>query len=139
MPNSIIPARVPLVDPETGMISREWYLFLVSVYNVTGGGGSSETLDDVQKGPIAGELDLHSYQQTVDAILSAPLHADTTKADNLVSGILVAPPPPESAELEKRIADLESRVCSLSSLVISLGAELSKEIDGLKSSPGATI
>ena len=35
MPNitNITPPRVPLTDPRTGLIAREWYLFLLSLFN----------------------------------------------------------------------------------------------------------
>jgi len=64
MPNitNITPPRVPLTNPETGLIAREWYLFLLSMFNQTG--NSLVSLDDVQKGPPAEAIDLN-------AILSA--------------------------------------------------------------------
>lgn len=46
---NITPPRVPLTDPRTGLISREWYLFLLSLYNQTG--NSTTSLEDLQKGP----------------------------------------------------------------------------------------
>ena len=30
--------RVPLIDPQTGSITREWYLFFYNLYTITGGG-----------------------------------------------------------------------------------------------------
>ena len=64
MPNNtnITPPRVPLTNPETGLIAREWYLFLLSLFNQTG--NSLVSLDDVQKGPPAEAID-------PNAILSA--------------------------------------------------------------------
>lgn len=64
MPNitNITPPRVPLTDPRTGLISREWYLFLLSLFNQTG--QSTVSLEDIQKGPPAEAVD-------VNAILSA--------------------------------------------------------------------
>lgn len=52
MPNitNITPPRVPLTDPRTGLIAREWYLFLLSLFNQTG--QSVVSLEDVQKGPV---------------------------------------------------------------------------------------
>ena len=53
MPNitNITPPRVPLTDPRTGLIAREWYLFLLSLFNQTG--QSTTSLEDLQKGPTA--------------------------------------------------------------------------------------
>lgn len=47
-----IPApRVPLVDPETGLISNEWYRYLFNLFTLTGAGGNATSLDDLQVGP----------------------------------------------------------------------------------------
>jgi hypothetical protein len=60
MPNitNITPPRVPLTDPRTGLISREWYLFLLSLFNQTG--GSLVSLEDVQKGPLGETVDANA-------------------------------------------------------------------------------
>jgi hypothetical protein len=34
----IIPPRVPIIDERTGAVSREWYRWFYSLYNITGGG-----------------------------------------------------------------------------------------------------
>lgn len=53
MPNPlnvpITPPRVNFIDPRTGNVSREWYMFFLSLFSLSG--GSSVSLDDVQKGP----------------------------------------------------------------------------------------
>ena len=53
MPNPlnvpITPPRVAFIDPRTGNVSREWYMFFLSLFQTTG--GSTVSLDDVQKGP----------------------------------------------------------------------------------------
>lgn len=86
MPNitNITPPRVPLTDPRTGLIAREWYLFLLSLYDQTG--GSTTSLEDIQKGPPAETVD-------ANAILSAA---------QLSSGIL----PSDLAPLETAIQAL---------------------------------
>jgi hypothetical protein len=55
---NITPPRVPLTDPRTGLISREWYLFLLSLFNQTG--GSLVSLEDVQKGPPGETVDANA-------------------------------------------------------------------------------
>lgn len=57
MPNitNITPPRVPLTDPRTGLIAREWYLFFLSLFNQTG--NSTTSLEDLQKGPAAEFVD----------------------------------------------------------------------------------
>jgi hypothetical protein len=34
----ITPPRVPMIDPRTGYVSREWYRWFYSLYNVVGSG-----------------------------------------------------------------------------------------------------
>lgn len=46
MPNlPIVPPRVPLTDPRTGLISREWYRFLMDQANLMGGSALTRTND----------------------------------------------------------------------------------------------
>jgi hypothetical protein len=74
MPNitNITPPRVPLTDPRTGLISREWYLFLLSLFNQTG--GSVVSLEDVQKGPPSQDVDLTGL------LAQASLNAESSSA-----------------------------------------------------------
>jgi len=74
MPNitNITPPRVPLTDPRTGLIAREWYLFLLSLFNQTG--GSVISLEDVQKGPPAQDIDLSAL------LAQASLNAESSSA-----------------------------------------------------------
>jgi len=51
MGTQITPPRVDLIDPKTGQISRPWYLFFLSLYQATGSGGSTISLDDLLVGP----------------------------------------------------------------------------------------
>lgn len=37
-PVNITPPRVEFLDPRTGRISREWYMFFLSLFNLTGSG-----------------------------------------------------------------------------------------------------
>lgn len=50
-----IPApRVPFVDGKTGLISREWYRFLLNLFQLTGAGVNPTTLEELQIGPPVG-------------------------------------------------------------------------------------
>lgn len=53
MPNiTNIPApRVPIIDNKTGLLSREWYLFFLNLFILTGSGTNDTSLQDVQVGP----------------------------------------------------------------------------------------
>lgn len=53
MPNitNITPPRVPLTDPATGLITREWYKFFLNLFNITGGGTSDTSVTDILNSP----------------------------------------------------------------------------------------
>lgn len=53
MPNiTSIPApRVPFVDDRTGLISREWYRFMLNLFTLTGSGASDLTITDLAIAP----------------------------------------------------------------------------------------
>jgi hypothetical protein len=47
-----IPApRVPVIDANTGLMSREWYRFFVNLFDLTGDGSNTTSLTDLQVGP----------------------------------------------------------------------------------------
>lgn len=48
---NIVAPRVPFTDPRTGLISREWYRFLLNLFTITGSGASIASLEDLQTGP----------------------------------------------------------------------------------------
>jgi hypothetical protein len=49
-----IPApRVQIIDERTGFMSREWYLFFLNLYNLTGSGSNDVSLQDLQLSPQA--------------------------------------------------------------------------------------
>lgn len=48
---NIPPPRVPIIDERTGLISREWYRFFISLFNLSGAGNNPVSLTDLQKGP----------------------------------------------------------------------------------------
>ena len=71
-----IPApRVELIDPRTGLMSREWFRFFNNLYVLTGGGTTDTSLADLQLAPV--------YQ------LTSP---DATAADLAPQTVTVAEP-----------------------------------------------
>ena len=48
---TITPPRVPLVDPRTGMISREWYRFFLNLFTLTSDNANAGTIEDLEKAP----------------------------------------------------------------------------------------
>ena len=53
---NITPPRVPMVDPGTGMITREWYRFLLNLFTSAGSGKSSLTVEDLAVAPLISDL-----------------------------------------------------------------------------------
>jgi hypothetical protein len=86
----ITPPRVPLVDPNTGLISRAWYLFFLSLNNV-----ANAVVDDPAVGPSAESL-IASY----DALLQT-LTQEVQTQPGQVSAL------DQIAELQKQIEGLE--------------------------------
>lgn len=74
---SIPAARVPLLEPGTQVMSREWYRFLFNQFGQTGGGNTDISLSDLALAPFS------------DAETEAAM--SLTRAD--VQGLMSAPPP----------------------------------------------
>jgi hypothetical protein len=69
MPNAvnitnITPPRVQLADPNTGLVSREWFRFFQSLFQLTGNGQNDFTLQDLQIGPDSDAASLAAVLQT---------------------------------------------------------------------------
>ena len=86
--------RVEIIDPRTGVMSREWYRFFLNLFNLVGGGGNQVSLDDLQLGPPpqpdsgAGGT-VTSVNMTVPTGLSvsgAPITTSGTLADSYTTG-----------------------------------------------------
>ena len=86
----ITPPRVPLVDPATGLISRAWYLFFLSLNNV-----ANAVVDDPIVSPSAESL-IASYDALLQT-LAQEVQTQPSPSD-LVS---------QMAEMQKQIEGLE--------------------------------
>lgn len=93
MPNitNITPPRVPLTDARTGLISREWYLFLLSLFNQTD--GSIVSLEDIQKGPPSEIVDASALlaQASLNAESSSALLSQYAALANDVQALSLGP------------------------------------------------
>ena len=93
MPNpTVVPItqpRVPFLNSETGYVSREWYMFLLSLNQLTS--GSNVSLGDLQKGPPTLTVD------EINAIINKAADDITPSQDGLLAQI---------AELQKQIEAL---------------------------------
>jgi len=83
MPNPYltqIPApRVPLVNERTGSLTREWYLFFLNLYNLTGTGSNVITLDDLQITPVT------NVDQIIDNIVDQTQLEPVTNLTELIN------------------------------------------------------
>jgi len=68
---SIPASRVPLLEPGTSFMSREWYRFLFNQFGQTGGGTTALTLSDLELAPL-GEANATGLVDEVHGLLSAP-------------------------------------------------------------------
>jgi len=75
-----IPApRVPFVDERTGLISREWYRFLLNLFVLTGSGREVPTLEDILVTPNSGtaqESRFAEAQKQVEGTEVAPVQGE---------------------------------------------------------------
>jgi hypothetical protein len=101
----ITPPRVPLVDPDTGLISRAWYLFFLSLNNV-----ANDVVNDPVVGPSAESL-IASY----DALLQTLTQEVQTQ------------PTQESAI--DQIAELQKQIEALSLIPAQVTAMLAQLAD----------
>lgn len=69
-----IPAsRVEVIDPRTGLMSRDWYRFFVNLFTLTGEGGNAVSIDELQLGPPGdSNLSDHQVQQDLQGLAVAP-------------------------------------------------------------------
>jgi hypothetical protein len=68
---SIPAARVPVLEPGTGFMSREWYRFLFNQFGQTGGGTTGLALSDLELAPL-GEANAAGLVDEVEGLLSLP-------------------------------------------------------------------
>lgn len=107
MPNitNITPPRVPLVDPATGLVTREWYRFFVNLFTLTGGGQSDLSAEDLAQNPLViGPAALADFSVTPfsvlpvepqvfsQAALYAPAPADVKVLETIAAALMLAPP-----------------------------------------------
>jgi hypothetical protein len=101
----ITPPRVPLVDPNTGLISRAWYLFFLSLNNV-----ANAVVDDPVVGPSAESL-IASY----DAVLQTLAQEVQTQ--------------PSPSDLVSQVAEMQKQIEALSLIPAQVTAMLAQLAD----------
>jgi hypothetical protein len=101
----ITPPRVPLVDPETGLISRAWYLFFLSLNNV-----ANAVVDEPVVDPNAESL-IASY----DALLQTLAQEVQTQ--------------PSPSDLVSQMAEMQKQIQALSLIPAQVTAMLAQLAD----------
>lgn len=113
---TLIPSqRVPLADPDTGQMSREWYRYFLNLFYLAGNGENPLSLLDIQYGPIGNTAAPSDTGGT-----SVPV--DPTNSD-LIS---------TTSEMEKQIEGLQSTPPSIAD---EQYWEIEKQLNGLFSNP----
>jgi hypothetical protein len=103
--------RVALIDPTTGLVSREWYRFFLNLFELTGSGSNPTTLEDLQIGPPNNDQFVLNLQNATDA---------QTNDSPLLSQI---------AELQKQVQAAE---LSAESAVNTLQAQIMQLTQGIQ-------
>jgi hypothetical protein len=116
-----IPAdRVAFINPRTGLVSREWYRFLLNLFQLTGGGSNPVSITDLMVGPT-----------------SATAEGQIAEIQKAIQGLQLTPPPASIGDIlgivVRRLQDLEVGP-SLSGLVSDI-ANLQQQIQSLSVSP----
>jgi hypothetical protein len=118
-----IPApRTPLTDPNTGLLSREWYRFFLNLFDLTGAGSSPTSLTDLQVGPPFATVDevINSTDIKIQGFATSP------SQDGLLAQI---------AELEKQVQAASLSAEGLINALLAQITQLQKQVDGLESQP----
>lgn len=93
-----IPApRVELIDARTGLMTREWYRFFFNLFNLTGAGTTTITLQDLQVGPSNNVDNLFTFEQQIAGLSATPsdtsLQSQIAVLQNQVESLSSNPPP----------------------------------------------
>jgi hypothetical protein len=146
-----IPApRTPLTDPNTGLLSREWYRFFLNLFNLTGAGSSPTSITDLQIGPPFATVD--EINNSTDIKIQG--FATSPSQDGLLAQIAELQKQVQTAELsaEAAVNALQAQIMNLStnvqaaelsseSAVMALQAQimnLSTDVQALASAPAPT-
>ena len=121
-----IPApRTPLTDPNTGLLSREWYRFFLNLFNLTGAGGSPTSLTDLQVGPPFATVD--EVNNSTDVKIQG--FATSPSQDGLLAQI---------AELQKQVQTAELSAEAATNALQAQIMNLSTDVQALASAPAPT-
>lgn len=129
-----------MIDVRTGLISREWYNFLLNLFTLVGSGQNTISLTDLQVGPISSDTgEITELTKELQGIEVGPVNVGvierTVELIKAIQGLQVAPPPADTMLLTKAIQGLQ--VASPDRGLTERVAELSKAVQGLQVAPPA--
>lgn len=139
-----IPAlRVAFIDEKTGLISREWYRFLLNLFTLTGNGTSNVSITDLMVGPppTTAEDQIAEIQKAIQALALTPLPPTAGEIINIVHNRLQdLEVGPSLSGLLSDIAVLQSHVQDVlvapdNSSLVSEVAQLKTAIQALEQTP----
>jgi hypothetical protein len=141
-----IPAdRVAFIDSKTGLISREWYRFLLNLFQLTGGGSNPVSLTDLMVGPTAAtaESQVAEIQKAIQGLALTPLAPSISDTLTVVLKRLQdLEVGPSLSGLLSDIANLQRQIQNVSvapndSVLVSEIANLQQQIQSLSLNPPA--
>lgn len=113
------PARVPIVDPSTGIITREWYRFFEQMF-VRVGGDEGQTNTELVVGlhDDAGieEIKLDSYRIRDELNQLPPIQAQAEHQDQAPPGAFFTPTEDPSGRVEALEAQVQSLLIEVEAL-----------------------
>ena len=128
------------MDQRTGLISREWYRFFLNLFNLTGAGTNSTSINDLLVGPPATQENLTSVAIEVDGVRVQPTQESAldqiAELQKEVQGLAEQPP-----DLVSQIAEIQKELQALAEQppgILSQVTELQKEVQALLSQPWIT-
>jgi len=148
-----IPApRVPFIDDRTGLISREWYRFLLNLFTLTGSGENSVSINELMIGPTPLLIDPMQLERDAASIAALELAPAVQQDDPMrllrvesaLEGVQQLPqdqpplPPPDNIEVSRvypTFSDIDSAVLAAMSRYESQLAVIMDMINSLQAGP----
>lgn len=106
-PTPITPPRVPLIDPRTGLIAREWYMFLLSLFNAAQLAYDGQDLGPPNQDNSGEFANLYQQAQLASAI------ARYDDCCRMLEQRLDTWPNPQSSETQAQIAEVRKQLQTL--------------------------
>ena len=113
------PARVPLVDPNTGVFTREWYRFFEQVFVRVGGDDgqtNNELAADLHDDAGIEEIKLDVYRIRDELNQVPPSQAQAEPQDQAPTGVFFTPTEDQSGRLEALEAQVQALLIEVEAL-----------------------